>query len=246
MTDQLAAYRRDGYVVLAELFPAKRISALLADVEQWQQTFLAALTDAERTWYLDRGTERPDQLRKIDQPVSLRPSFRAVAETPALTAAVRTLLGADDIVCVFSQLFFKPPEGGGPKPAHQDNFYFGPADPEGMVTAWLALDDATPENGCLHYWTGSHRGGVLPHTAPADEPFNLQVAESAIPARYPKTCTPVASGGVSFHHGFMVHQSGNNLSPHFRRAVAMHYMRADTALTTPALPYDDSHFLAIP
>ena len=61
----------------------------------------------------------------------------------------------------FSQIFFKPPEGGGPKPAHQDNYYFGPNDPEGVVTAWVALDDATLENGCLYFGEGTQpRPGV--------------------------------------------------------------------------------------
>jgi phytanoyl-CoA hydroxylase len=39
----------------------------------------------------------------------------------------------------FSQIFFKPPEGGSPKPAHQDNWYAGPNNVEGLVTAWIAL-----------------------------------------------------------------------------------------------------------
>jgi phytanoyl-CoA hydroxylase len=50
---------------------------------------------------------------------------------------------------VLQPSFFKPPEGGGPKPAHHDNFSFGPNDPEGVVTAGIALDDAALENGCL-------------------------------------------------------------------------------------------------
>ena len=60
----------------------------------------------------------------------------------------------------FSQIFFKAPEGGGPKPAHQDNFYFGPTDIEGIVTAWIALDDATLENGCLYFGDGTNQGPV--------------------------------------------------------------------------------------
>ena len=45
-----------------------------------------------------------------------------------------------------------------PKPAHQDNFYFGPTDIEGVVTAWIALDDATLENGCLYFGDGTNLG----------------------------------------------------------------------------------------
>ena len=60
------------------------------------------------------------------------------------------LLG-DDLCVFFSQVFMKPPGVGGPKPIHQDNFYFGPDDEDAMLTAWVALDEATTENGCLNY-----------------------------------------------------------------------------------------------
>ena len=70
-----------------------------------------------------------------------------------------------------------PGEGGGPKPVHQDNYYFGPKDHDEMVTAWVALDDATVENGCLFFGEGTHLGPVIPHTSPPGEPFNLLIPE---------------------------------------------------------------------
>jgi phytanoyl-CoA hydroxylase len=137
----------------------------------------------------------------------------------------------------FSQVFFKAPEGGGPKPAHQDNFYFGPTDPEGLVTAWIAIDDATPENGCLFFGEGSNRGPVLRHFAPPEEPYNLQIP-AAVLAAQAMTAAPVGRGGVSLHHGNTLHQSGPNHSPRWRRACALHYVRNDVEFATPALPYD--------
>jgi ectoine hydroxylase-related dioxygenase (phytanoyl-CoA dioxygenase family) len=139
----------------------------------------------------------------------------------------------------FSQIFFKPPEGGGPKPAHQDNFYFGPTDIEGVVTAWIALDDATLENGCLYFGDGTNQGPVYPHFAPENEPFNLQLP-SAILDKQPMQPAPVRKGGVSFHHGNTFHQSGPNHSNKWRRACALHYVRNDVEFATPALPYDHS------
>ena len=122
----------------------------------------------------------------------------------------------------FSQIFFKAPEGGGPKPAHQDNFYFGPTDIEGVVTAWIALDDATLENGCLYFGEGTNLGPVYAHVAPADEPFNLQLP-AAILDKQPMSPAPVRKGGVSFHHGNTFHQSGAEpqraLAPRLRAAL---------------------------
>ena len=94
---------------------------------------------------------------------------------PALVEAVEQLIG-EGVTLFFSQVFCKPPEVGGPKPVHQDNFYFAPSDTDALLTTWIALDAATEENGCLYYGLGSHHEPVLEHTAPEDAPFNLQVS----------------------------------------------------------------------
>jgi ectoine hydroxylase-related dioxygenase (phytanoyl-CoA dioxygenase family) len=159
-----------------------------------------------------------------------------LARAPQLVDVVETIIGPG-VSVFFSQIFFKAPEGGGPKPAHQDNFYFGPNDPEGVVTAWVALDDATLENGCLYFGDGTNRGPVYTHRAPADEPFNLQLPPSIL-QRQPMSPAPVMKGGVSFHHGNTFHQSGPNLSTRWRRACALHYVNAHTFFEHPALPYD--------
>lgn len=117
-------------------------------------------------------------------------------------------------------------------------------DPQALVTAWIAFDDATVENGCMFFGEGTHKAPVMPHVAPPDEPFNLQVPASAT-ATIAMTPAPVPKGGVSFHHGGVLHQSGANHSPRWRRACALHYVRNDNAFVQPALPYDETMFLRI-
>ena len=112
--------------------------------------------------------------------------------------AVEQLIG-EGVTLFFSQVFCKPPEVGGPKPVHQDNFV-APSDTDVLLTQWIALDAATQENGCLHYGLGSHHEPVLEHTAPEDAPFNLQVPAD-VAKKYPMTPAPVPRGGVSIHHG---------------------------------------------
>ncbi|MEZ5364716.1 MAG: phytanoyl-CoA dioxygenase family protein [Bryobacterales bacterium] len=240
----LGAYRERGQLTVPDVFSTERIAQVLEDLEEWKREVLGSLSEADKRWYLERGTEEPDQLRKLDHPAHLRPAFRALATDPALTALVEDLIGPG-LVILFSQVFLKPGKGGGPKPCHQDNFYFAPRDEDAILTAWVALDDAGLDNGCLNYWPGSHRGGKRPHSHPEDEPFNLQVAEADIPAEFEKTPTPVASRGVSFHHGWMLHQSSQNLSGKPRRAVAFHYMSRDNALVDPPLPFDQRRFVEV-
>jgi len=240
---QRETYARTGHLTVPGVFTAAEMDTAIADIEAWGEAFLGELSPGQRAWYVDGGVKARTVLRKLDNPVQRRPAIRALAAKPALVALVEALIGPG-VSVYFSQVFFKPPEGGGPKPVHQDNWYFGPADPEGMVTAWVALDDATVENGCLFFAEGTHRGPVHPHVTPPGEPFNLQIP-AEIAAAAPMTPAPVPKGGVSFHHGGTFHQSGDNTSPRWRRAIAMHYVTEANDFVTPALPYDKSAIVPI-
>lgn len=231
-----ALYRQFGHLTVPGLFDDAQAEAAIADIQAWGEQFLAELPVAQRAWYVDGGVSARTVLRKLDNPHHHREAIRALAFHAPLIEAVESLIGPG-VSVYFSQVFFKPPEGGGPKPAHQDNFYFGPNDEQGVVTAWIALDDATLENGCLYFGDGTNLGPVYPHEAPPDEPYNLQLP-AALLARQPMTPAPVRRGGVSFHHGNTFHQSGPNLSSRWRRACALHYVNHRTFFERPALPYD--------
>ena len=236
-TSQCEEFWRDGHVTAPDLFDSRTMDRAVKDVESWSAEFRESLSPDQHPWFLDGDgrTAAARPLRKLDYPIVHRPVFREIARNAALTSCVERLIGKG-VSIFFSQVFLKPPEVGGPKPVHQDNFYFGPSDPNALLTAWLALDEATVENGCLHFGDGSHRDGVLPHWAPEGEPFNLQ-ADSARLGR-PMIAAPVPRGGVSFHHGNTLHQSSRNRSKHWRRAAAFHYLRNDASLVEPQLEYD--------
>ncbi len=240
---QVEQFRHAGHLTVPGVFAAAEMDSAIAEIERWGEAFLADLPADQRRWYVDADVKAREALRKLDNPHHHRAAIRQLACDSRLIAPVEDLIGAGVSVC-FSQIFFKAPEGGGPKPAHQDNFYFGPRDPEALLTAWIAFDDATPENGCMYFGEGTHRGPVIPHVAPPGEPFNLQIPGEAV-ARTAMTPAPVPKGGVSFHHGGVVHQSGANHSPRWRRACALHYVRNDNAFVKPALPYDETMFLRV-
>ena len=240
---KLEEYETTGHTTVPGVFAPAEMDAAIADIERWGEEFLRELPAAQRRWYLDGGVKAKEVLRKLDNPHYHRASVRALARDPRLVALVESAIGRG-VSVYFSQIFFKAPEGGGPKPPHQDNFYFGPRDPEALITAWIAFDDATVENGCMFFGEGTHRKPLLPHAAPPEEPFNLQVAAEAA-AAIALTPAPVPKGGVSFHHGGVLHQSGPNHSARWRRACALHYVRSDNAFVQPGLPYDESMFLRI-
>jgi ectoine hydroxylase-related dioxygenase (phytanoyl-CoA dioxygenase family) len=238
LTDtQLSRFHERGSLMVPALFTSAEMDEAIADVIAWGEEFLRELKPAQRAWYVE-GQGDEAQLRKLDNPVFHRPMFRAFASQPELVSSVEQLIGAG-VTAFFSQVFFKSPEIGGPKPIHQDNFYFGPSDENALVTAWIALDEATTENGCLYYGPGSHRAGLVDHFAPDGEPFNLQAPASVVD-QFPLSPAPVPKGGVSFHHGNILHQSSGNRSLKWRRAVAVHYLQNDASLVRPTWDFDES------
>jgi phytanoyl-CoA hydroxylase len=234
-------YKTKGHTTVPGVFTPAEMDAAIEDIGRWGEEFLRELPEEQRRWYVDGGVKAREVLRKLDNPHHYRESMRRLACDTRLVSLVESVIGSG-VSVYFSQIFFKAPEGGGPKPPHQDNFYFGPRDPEALVTAWVAFDDATVENGCMYFGEGSHRRPVIPHFSPADEPFNLQVSPESATQLTP---APVPKGGVSFHHGGVLHQSGANHSTRWRRACALHYVRNDNAFVKPALPYDAGLFLRV-
>jgi len=241
--EQVSQYQRDGHLTVPGVFSSQQMDLALAEIETWGDEFHAQMNAQERSWYLEDPTDPTSPLRKLDNPVFHREYFQELAKGPALVEAVEQLIGKG-VGVFFSQVFCKSPEGGGPKPVHQDNYYFDPDDTDALVTAWIAFDEATVENGCLHYADGSQQESLLEHTAPENEPFNLQINQSTA-ANYSMKPAPVPRGGVSFHHGNILHQSSSNLSSKPRRAAAFHYFRNDARLVKPTLPFDASYFVTV-
>ena len=85
-----------------------------------------------RGWLADGALELADASRK-------NRAYRLSADLARLVRLVESVIGPG-VSVLFSQVFFKAPEGGGPKPAHQDNWYFGPRDPEALTLADQALN----------------------------------------------------------------------------------------------------------
>src|SRR5689334_21157569 len=80
---------------------------------------------------------------------------------PDLLDVVERVIGPD-IILWASTVFCKEAARGLEVPWHQDGQYW-PIRPRATVTVWVALDDATPENGCMRIIPGSHLMGDFAH-----------------------------------------------------------------------------------
>ena len=139
-------------------------------------------------------------------------AFRAFALDPRLTRLASALFGGRPAMVFQDQAFIKPPDVGGPRSYHQDNWYFGLASSDDILTAWIALDDADADNGALRYLPGSHLEGIVKHT---NQLVNVDETKLDLGR---EVVAPVRRGGVVVHHGAALHCSRENVSGNNRRA----------------------------
>lgn len=226
---QIEQYRRDGHVTVPDLLDGEQLKALGQRIEaiaEGKADFPEAGLEYEPGARQERSMAT---LRKINWPSLHDDFFVEYAAIPALLEAVEALLGPD-IKLFGDQVFMKPP-GGIEKTYHQDSPYFN-IEPMALVTAWVALDEATEDNGCLWVVPGSHRNGPLAHSEPwmVGERTDMRIPDSAF-ERDREIPVPLPRGGVSFHHSLLLHRSGPNRTDRPRRGMATHYMSSRSRWT---------------
>ena len=153
----------------------------------------------------------------------ITPGFHDVLWNPAFVMAASQLLGDKPVRFWHDQLFYKPAKKGGVVAWHQDYSYWTRTKPIAHITCWTALDDATIENGCLHYIAGSQTWGLLPKPVIAGELHGIKDFlndEQKIKFEHPMP-TPVKAGEAIFHHSLTLHGSGENKSARPRRAFVI-------------------------
>jgi ectoine hydroxylase-related dioxygenase (phytanoyl-CoA dioxygenase family) len=146
------------------------------------------------------------------------------ARHPAILDMVEQLLGPN--FALWNSSFFAKPAGNGKRtPWHQDGEYW-PIRPLATCTVWIAVDAATPENGCLRVIRGSHQERRLRRhrTVAAGE---VTLTQELQPDEYDERQAVdlvLAPGQVSLHDVFLLHGSEANTSARPRRGMTLRFM----------------------
>jgi len=211
---QLAAFRRDGFVVVRGLYAA----AEMADVARW--------TDAVEAWpetpgrhmmYFEESLKDASRVfNRLENFAPYHDGFGAMFGEGRMIDAVAQLLG-EPALLFKDKINFKLPGGDGFKP-HQDQQAGWSAYADFYVTALVSIDPATVENGCLELAAGHHDRGLV---AREWEPLG----EDAMAGMDFVGCE-TAPGDAVFFDSFAPHGSGPNLSNSKRRVLYVTYNRA--------------------
>ena len=168
--------------------------------------------------------------------------FHDILWNPAFVMAAHQLLENKPVRFWHDQLFYKPAKHGGVVAWHQDYSYWTRTIAMQHLTCWTGLDDATIENGCLHYVPKSHKWGLLDAPSLAGDMNGLM---KYLTEEQKKEFKPVAiemkKGYGTFHHPLMVHGSYENKSEMSRRAFVINVFADGTLSNT-----DDELLTGVP
>ena len=168
--------------------------------------------------------------------------FHDILWNPAFVMAAHQLLENKPVRFWHDQLIYKPAKHGGVVAWHQDYSYWTRTIAMQHLTCWTGLDDATIENGCLHYVPKSHKWGLLDAPSLAGDMNGLM---KYLTEEQKKEFKPVAiemkKGYGTFHHPLMVHGSYENKSEMSRRAFVINVFADGTVSNT-----DDELLTGVP
>ena len=140
--------------------------------------------------------------------------LRRVCSQPPLSGIARDLLGAD-VRLYWEQAVYKQPRSAEPVLWHQDNGYTF-VEPQAYLTCWIAITDATLENGCVAVVPGAHRNGTLAHRS---TPIGFECWGDDDAAR----AVPIRAGSIVVFTSLTPHFTAANTTDDVRKAYIVQY-----------------------
>jgi phytanoyl-CoA hydroxylase len=218
------SFRRHGYAVARGLLSAQEVTEI-------KQAFDRIAAGGPIPGHFDpvppnqSGGDPLKQYPRIHHPHRFDEVSRKYLIHRAILACLRILMG-EDVLAAQSMFYFKPPGARG-QAMHQDNFYLM-VEPKTCVAAWVAIDDADPENGGLYLVEDTADEEIVcPGNADPSVSFSTHLVQ--IPKGKRAVPCVMRAGDTLFFNGSMIHGSEPNRSKdRFRRSFICHYVPRST------------------
>ena len=212
---QLKEYKEKGYLIEENYLSKDELAAVQDIVPEITSRLMVDPDESEHIFEKDENGN-PVAVRCVHNLLEQHGIFRKFAAKPKLIEIVSSVM-SQSMYFFRGIMVIKQRGVGSAFPWHQDYAYWGQGKPE-LVGVWIALREATIENGCMDIIPGSHKWGVLPvrNNDPGNPILSEEQENMAIPA-------PVPAGGAIFFHSLLVHKSNPNRSNEDRWAIVYEY-----------------------
>ena len=209
--EQARHYDELGYFVLEDALDRDTVCALIDAIDPLEERGADALRELEGGRFF---IARADEITFTTHLVLHSPVLRNFTRSAALTDLCADLIGPD-VRLYWDQAVYKKPGTDSPFPWHQDNGYAF-VEPQQYLTCWVALTDATEENGCPWVVPGLHRRGTLAHEYSDIGFVCLREPADAV-------AVPVRAGGIVVFSSLTPHSTGPNRTDAVRKAYIVQY-----------------------
>lgn len=212
--EQIAAYNRDGYLLVKDFCSQAEINKLYKT---------ALEDDAMRKNALDLNDQSGKKTKLSLWFTPGNDVFGYLTRSEKIISSVAQLLDNDSPVCHFhSKLMQKEPKVGGAWEWHQDYGYWYKNQfmfPDQLISVMVALTAANKENGCLQVIRGSHKLGRINHGFSGEQVgADMVMVDNALKTMELVYCD-LQAGDALFFHSNLLHRSEANLSDHPRWSI---------------------------
>ncbi len=226
--EQVQSFRENGFLNYGPVLTPAQTTELREALER----VLAGESGAQAERIANIGGKEDSVVTQVVNIWEAEPAFRQHLSNPVIVPLVAQLMDTDTVRVWHDQIQVKPPRVGGPTIWHQDFPYWPILQPADLVSAWVALEDAVIENGCMWMVPHSYQWGPYKDGTVGLKPDQLSpdYDPALIPAGETVEIVPceVAAGSVVFHHCLCWHGAPPNRSERNRPAIAVHYMPGHT------------------
>ena len=221
-TEQARRYDEDGFFVLEGALGEDEVAELVEAIDPFEARQEEALRTMEGGRFF---IARADEITFTTHLV-LRSELLRRFTSSALFADVCADLVGPDVRLYWDQAVYKKPGTESPFPWHQDNGYAF-VEPQQYLTCWVALTDATEDNGCPWVVPGLHRLGTLAHEYSDIGFVCLRDPEHAV-------AVPAAAGSIVVFSSLTPHSTGPNRTDAVRKAYIVQFAPSGAAVIRPA------------
>jgi phytanoyl-CoA hydroxylase len=225
-----AFYRENGYFIYENALTAEEVETLRQDATRICRDDSGAIRGALPVGPDDRDADVLSRYVCIHFPHKISATMYSYLGHERMVEVLTTVIGPN-VKCMQSMLFIKA--SGKPGQAWHQDEYFIPTRDRSLTGGWIALDDATVENGCLWVIPGSHKHGVIwPTHYQQDARFDCTEEAFGFPYKDEDAIpVEVKAGSIVFFNGYLLHRSLPNYTQgQYRRALVNHYMSAESLL----------------
>jgi phytanoyl-CoA hydroxylase len=223
---QVSSYQENGFVVVEDFLSPDELAFWRTALDEAVAKRGGNKLPTQKDLY-GKGDGNPDKSyydNVFDQLINLwqdNEKMREVMLDERLGKMAATLAGVNGIRIWHDQALIKKPWAN-PTAWHLDTPYWSFAD-RNAISIWVALDDATLENGCLFFIPGSHKKTTYDNPGIGK---NMGVIFNVYPEfkNTKSVAAPMKAGSCSFHNGLTIHGAHANMTPGFRRAMTCAYM----------------------